>query len=75
MTYAERKNLVEGVRKHILWIASIYPDNVNRALDESYGFVQGVIFAHKDDEAFFNDMQDMWIKTGDEIRFGRVREV
>lgn len=74
MTYAEMTKLVEETEKHITWIATeVFPEDRARALDQAYGFVQGVMFAHKDNRALFNLLQDMWIKVGKAITFGELK--
>ena len=75
MTNTEMIKLVDDTRRHIVWIATeVFPKDKTRALDQAYGFVQGVMFAHKGDNALFNLLQDMWIKTGNAIRFNELEK-
>lgn len=74
MTHAEMTKLVEETERHITWIATeVFPENRARALDQAYGFVQGVMFAYKDNRAMFNLLQDMWIRVGKAITFGELK--
>ena len=75
MTDVEMRKLVEKARNHIIWIATdVFPEDRTRALDQAYGFVQGVMYAYKDNNALFNLLQDMWIKTCNAIRFGELEK-
>lgn len=75
MTHAEMTKLVEETERHITWIATeVFPENRARALDQAYGFVQGVMFAYKDNHALFNLLQDMWIKISNAIRFNELEK-
>lgn len=75
MTDIEMRKLVEKARNHIIWIATeVFPEDRTRALDQAYGFVQGIMFAYIDNRALYNMLSDMWIKTGNAIRFNELEK-
>lgn len=75
MTDIEMRKLVEKARNHIIWIATeVFPEDRTRALDQAYGFVQGIMFAYIDNRALYNMLGDMWIKTGNAIRFNELEK-
>lgn len=55
MTKSEK---LEKVEKHLNWIAfDVFPNDQKRAIEQCYGFIQGVTFF---DDTIWEDVTEMW---------------
>ena len=63
----EKEYELYRIEQHLRWIAfEVFPNDNNRAIEQCYGFVQGITWCH---EEWYDEITEMWNRLHAELLY------
>jgi hypothetical protein len=68
----KKADLLNVTKSHIEWVASIFPDDKSRTIEQCYGYIQGVDTATGN--KYHDEITEIWDKFYYSVLYGNMNK-